>query len=266
VTDDLYRSVPFTVRDSGDGEAGDGLTLEGYAAVFDQRTRITGWEGCFDEIIARGAFKKSLRERTPVVQFDHGRHPMVGSIPLGTHNEAPREDEHGVFVSVRLHDNWLIQPVRDAIASRSVDGMSFRFGVVKDEWRDAAGKLVKPDDVQRVLWSADPAEPDSILTRTIKELRCVELGPVVFPAYAGTSADVRSQELINLLSDPQVRADAARFLLGTPPESSEADGASDEDRAAGTTDEPPAGHSPAAPSPAARARALALEMEMYPNG
>jgi HK97 family phage prohead protease len=253
----LLRSVPFEIRASDD--EGDGLTLDGYAAVFASPTRINSWEGVFDEQIARGAFKKSLSERTPVLQFDHGRHPMVGSIPLGSFDRL-KEDEHGLDVSARLHDNWLIQPVRDAIKSKAIPGMSFRFEVVKDEWRDSAGKLVKPDDVQRRLWSSDPADETSILKRTLREVRLFELGPVVFPAYQDTSVSVRSQELVTLLSDPQVRAEAARLLLGTPPESGEDTGSSDDERAADPIEEPPpALPSVHIPSPAARNRGLALQ-------
>ncbi len=205
---------------------------------------------------------KSLQERTPVLQFDHGRHPMVGSIPLGSF-ESLREDEQGLHVQARLHDNWLVQPVRDAIKSNAIPGMSFRFSVVKDEWRDSKGALVKGDEVQRRLWSADPSNPDTVLKRTLKEVRLYEVGPVVFPAYADTSVGVRSRELITLLSDPQVRADAARFLVGTPAEPSDAEGASGEKRAATTADEPTDEVTPGkpAPSPAARDRALRLERE-----
>jgi HK97 family phage prohead protease len=253
----LSRSVPFEIRDAGDGE-GDGLTLDGYGAVFSSPTRIDSWEGTFDEEIARGAFKKSLQERTPVLQFDHGRHPMVGSIPLGSF-ETLSEDESGLHVVARLHDNWLVQPVRDAIKSKAIPGMSFRFSVVKDEWRDATGKLVKPDDVERLLWASDSTNPDTILKRTLKEVRLYEVGPVVFPAYADTSVGVRSAEILTFLSDPQARAELARALVGTPSEPSEAEGASGEGRAAITDVEPPES-TPVTPvpSPAARARALKL--------
>ena len=253
----LFRSVPFEMR--AIDEDGDGLTLEGYAAVFGSPTRINSWEGIFDEDIARGAFKKSLAERMPVLQFDHGRHPMVGSIPLGSFDRL-KEDEHGLDVGARLHDNWLVHPVRDAVKSKAIPGMSFRFGVVKDEWRTAAGKLVKPDDVQRLLWAADPSDPETVLKRTLKEVRLFELGPVVFPAYADTSVSVRSQELASLLTDPQVRADLARILVGTPSAPSEPEGGSGEGRAATPADEPPTGtHGKPVPSTAVLAAALGLE-------
>ena len=255
-TDDLCRSVPFELRAD---DAGDGNTLVGYGAVFGQSTRIDSWEGVFDEEIARGFFKKSLRERTPVLQFDHGRHPMVGSIPIGSFDTL-REDDEGLFIEAPLHDNWLVQPVRDAIKSKAIPGMSFRFSVVKDEWRTQDGKLVKPDDVSRLLWASDRDVPESILKRTLREGKLYEVGPVVFPAYTGTSVGVRSRELASLLKDPQVRAELAAALVGTPSEPSEAEGASGEGRAAAPVEEPPEG-TPGKPvlSPAARERDLRLK-------
>jgi len=251
----LSRSVPFEIRD--DAAGGDGLTLDGYGAVFGSPTRIDSWEGVFDEEIARGAFKKSLSERTPVLQFDHGRHPAIGSIPLGSF-ESLREDETGLHVLARLHDNWLVQPVRDAIASKSIPGMSFRFSVVKDEWRDATGKVVKPDDVQRLLWGSDASDPATVLKRTLREVKLYEVGPVVFPAYADTSVGVRSAEILTFLSDPQARAELARALVGTPAEPSGAEGAPGEGRAATPVEEPREHSTAHVPSPAARHRGLKM--------
>ena len=190
---DFYtRSYAFETRSDG----GDGLTLEGYAAVFDTPTRISDFEGDYEEQIVRGAFSRSLSKRTPVLQFDHGQHPLVGSIPLGS-IEHLSEDDHGLFVRARLHDNWLVEPVRDAIRSGAVDGMSFRFAVREDSWsRDRSA-------------------------RTIREVELFELGPVVFPAYPTTAVGVRSQELATLLTDPAVRADLARILIAGTPEPAE---------------------------------------------
>lgn len=257
MTDDmLCRSVPFESREGS--EDGDGLTLEGYGAVFNSPTRIDSWEGVFDEEIASGAFKKTLRERTPVLQFDHGRHPMVGSIPLGSF-ENIREDEQGLYVEARLHDNWLIQPVRDAIKSQAVSGMSFRFQVVKDEWRTADGQQVKPEDVTRLLYKSDRANPATILSRTIREVVLHEVGPVVFPAYADTSVGVRSREIASLLKDPEVRAELAAALVSTPSEPGDAEGASGEGRAATTAEEPTEVTPDTSPSPEARHRDLILK-------
>ncbi len=179
---DLHtRSYSFEARSD------DGLTLEGYAAVFNSPTEIVDFEGAYEETILPGAFSRSLSKRTPVLQFDHGQHPLVGSIPLGS-IETLTEDDHGLFVRARLHDNWLVEPVRDAIRSGAVDGMSFRFAVRAQSWNE------------------------SRTVRTIREVELFELGPVVFPAYKDTTVGVRS-DLAAALADPDGRAELARILI-----------------------------------------------------
>lgn len=162
----VCRAASFELRADGDG---DGFTLEGYGAVFDSPTRIDSWEGKFDEVIARGAFAKTIKERRPVLQFDHGRDAATGSVPIGAIEEI-REDDRGLFVRARLHDNARVEPIRQAIASGAIDGMSFRFRVTREEWNES---------------------PD-VPVRTIREVELFEVGPVVFPAYAATSVGVRS--------------------------------------------------------------------------
>ncbi|MFJ3663152.1 HK97 family phage prohead protease [Streptomyces sp. NPDC090119] len=193
---ELERSAPFQLARADGDEEGDGRTLSGYAALFSSPTEINSWEGAFTETIRKGAFKKTIREQTPVMQFDHGRHPLIGSIPIGAIAEL-REDDQGLYVEGRLTDNWLMQPVRDAIAEKSVNGMSFRFEVVREEWRDVNGKLVKPEEVYDLLWMPGDRGP---LQRELIELKCRELGPVVFPAYAGTSVSVRARDVADHLA------------------------------------------------------------------
>lgn len=205
--DNLTRSVPFHLE-RADADS-DGLTLEGYGAVFDVPTRIESWDGGFDEQVARGAFAKTLKERTPVLQFDHGHHPLVGSLPIGV-IDAIREDDHGLYVRAKLHDNWLVEPVRDAIRSGSIDGMSFRFSIVKEQ----------------------VDESGDIPMRTVQEVKLYEVGPVVFPAYESTTVGVRAAQLA---ADPEFRAHLARALiLGTPTD--EAAGAGTSDDGAATPD------------------------------
>jgi HK97 family phage prohead protease len=162
----VCRAAAFELRASADS---DGFTLEGYAAVYGVPTRIDSWEGRFDEVIVRGAFKKTIKERTPVLQFDHGRDAATGSVPIGVIEEL-REDDHGMFVRARLHDNGRVEPIRQAIESGAIDGMSFRFRVLAESWD-------KGDDAD---------------LRTIREVELFELGPVVFPAYEATTVGVRS--------------------------------------------------------------------------
>lgn len=212
----LRRVMPFTL-DRAAGQGGDGLTLEGHAAVFNSPTVIDSWEGRFREQTAPGAFKKTFQERTPVLQFDHGHHPLIGSIPIGRINSA-KEDSKGAAIKARLADNWLIQPVRDAIANESINGMSFRFSVVREEWRDADGNLVTdPQKILRAIYSSDGLPESQLMLRTLREVKVPELGPVVFPAYEATDVGVRSGrtviDLSTLRKDPDARKQLARTLF-----------------------------------------------------
>ena len=209
VPTEFTRDVAFTILETERAEGGDGLTFEGYAAVFDTPTVIDSWEGNFEEIIARGAFKKTLRERTPVLMFEHGHHPLLGSMPLGVITRAS-EDTRGLLIRARLSDNWLIEPVRDAIGDGAIDGMSFRFRAIKEEWEQPKRGLPR---------------------RTLQEVSVPELGPVVFPAYNGTSAAVRTG-LAALVSDEQLRTALLQVLstpdAAAPPSTSEGAAADDQ--------------------------------------
>lgn len=189
-TDDEVRTfvAPFTLERAA--EDGDGLTLTGYAAVFNSPTRISGWEGDFIETIAPGAFKHTIRNSRPVMQFDHGQHPFWGSFTIATIRKL-REDTHGLYVEARMEPGWFTEPLRWAIREQAISGMSFRFSVVKDDWTRQGKDRV----------------------RTLKEVRLYELGPVVNPAYLDTSVAIRSLERaipgITILGSSEARAESS---------------------------------------------------------
>jgi len=184
-TDNITRQLSFDVTPNDDG-----LTLDGYGAVFNEWTNIADQFGEFRERIAPGAFKRTLGMRMPVLQFDHGAHPLIGSIPLGRITSIS-EDDHGLRVKARLSDNWLVQPVRDAIRDGAISGMSFRFRIVDETW--GRGN-------------------DGMEERTIREVELYEVGPVVFPAYEQTSVGVRTRQALSALSDQNVRDEIATIL------------------------------------------------------
>ncbi len=186
--EETFRDYPFELIRSETTD--DGLTLEGYAVVFDQPTRIESNRGPFIETMKRGAFTRTLNAKMPVLMFDHGQHPLIGPMPIGVIEEA-REDAHGLFIRARLGSNWLIEPVREAIASGAVTGMSFRMMNIKENVRRGAS----PGDLQE---------------RDVIEVRCPELGPVVYPAYETTSVAVRSMS--EALHDDSARTDLVRAL------------------------------------------------------
>lgn len=160
----------------------DGNRLVGYAAVFDQDTVINSWEGHFIERISRGAFKRTLKNRAAKVKvlFNHGQDPSIGDMPLGK-PEVMREDGHGFYTETPLSDtDYNKLRIKPLLADGALDGMSFRFTVPQggDEWSEDEGELP---------------------VRTINELRLYEFGPVVFPAYDGATAGLRSDPRMETL-------------------------------------------------------------------
>jgi HK97 family phage prohead protease len=174
------RSFDFEARAKGDGR-----TLEGFAATYNTRARIRDLQGDFDEVILPGAFTRSIASRTPVMQWDHGKDPRVGTVPIAKIEHLDPDHAKGLFVRARLFDNPVVEPVRQAIAEGAVKGMSFRFGV--------------PEGGH--TWTR---QDSGVELREIRDADVHELGPVVFPAYDTTSVSVRS--LLAQLDPDEYRA------------------------------------------------------------
>lgn len=187
---DLWPDGDFDIRATGDG-----LTLEGYAALYGVRSvPLPGPSGTYTETIRAGAFTKTLEGAPDVtLRYQHN----LTTLPLARTKSGTleiAEDERGLRVRASLPDNEFGRPIRDAIARRDISGMSFSFRAIRDEW------------------SKDRAE------RALVELR---LGPEVsvvdFPAYPDTSVFVRSlaeaagaepdaiAEAVAVLRDPEGR-------------------------------------------------------------
>jgi uncharacterized protein len=216
------REAPFAlVRDSA--ESSDGQLLDGYGAVFDSLTTIDSFEGRFREKIAKNSMAQSFSTSPPIVQFDHGRHPLIGSLPIASLVSAT-EDSHpvhapagGAHIVARIIDNWLFSPVREAIKAGAVSGMSFRFEVLDEAWEYADGRPIPNDRalIAELEKGWDGSIPDDELpVRTLKLLRVPEIGPVTFPAYTQTSISVREGVIdMNRLHEPEQRKLLARTIF-----------------------------------------------------
>lgn len=190
--DDLIRmSEHIELREDGEGR-----TLHGYMAVFDTPTEINSWEGTFEETIAPGAFRKTLREsRDNIVPlFNHGFDPSIGDKPLGRFSVL-KEDRTGVYYEVPLSDTSYNADIAALVRDGAIPGNSFRFSVVKDEWEK-------------------PARKGGMAKRRITELRLMEGGPVTFPAYQATTVGIRSREHFAAwrAADEDKRSEIARIL------------------------------------------------------
>jgi HK97 family phage prohead protease len=165
------NSVDFEVRAEGDG-----MTFTGYASVFNSPSQDLGG---FIEYVAPGAFKRSLQSRNEVkLLWNHDSGEPLASLRGGTMSLT--EDEYGLKVSAKLPNTTRGRDIAELLRTKVIDSMSFGFNVIKDTWsRDGQ-------------------------TRTLDSVRLFEVSVVSFPAYEATTAQVRSQPIIN----PDQLADA----------------------------------------------------------
>jgi HK97 family phage prohead protease len=246
-TADVMRMVPLqaaSLRAEEDG--GEGRTLVGYAAVFNRWTEIDSWwEGHFMERIAPGAFANTLAKRGDRVKvlFNHGFDPSIGDKPLGKPARL-EEDDTGLWTETPLARTSYNDDLIELLRSGAIDGMSFRFRVTEEEWKD----------------DPEPSEdnPRGLPERTIKAVDLLEFGPVTFPAYEATSAGVRSADVFRVWQ--QTRG----FLLpqGAGPQATAEGETNDDDSRA---EEPPVAEKPPVDDAAVRRR-LAQLKEMTTDG
>lgn len=157
------RSVvlPVERRASDDGK----VTVAGYAATFGDVADIGGY---FKEVLARGAFTKTLQTADVRAYYGHERARLLGRTSAGTLRLS--EDAKGLAVEIDLPDTTDGRDVRTLIERGDITGMSFGFTVTRQEWNEAV----------------DPP------TRTILEVELHEVSIVSEPAYDGTSIALRS--------------------------------------------------------------------------
>jgi HK97 family phage prohead protease len=198
----VERMIPEDRAQSGISD--DGNTLYGYAITYDQPETIidpdTGYT--FRERIAKGAFRKTLRERGDQIQplFNHGKDPSIGKKPLGVFKTL-REDSTGLYFEVDLAATSYNGDIKALLQQGALRGNSVNMLVTRDSW------------------TAD--RESGMEERTVREAMLAELGPVTFPAYAGAQASLRDQ-------DPDA-GDTSEDAEGTSPEGDAARTSSDAD-------------------------------------
>lgn len=152
--------LPVEVRSDEDG-----LTVEGYAAVFDEETDIGGM---FREKIARGAFTEALDRDDVVFLINHDGLPLArtrsGTLTLS-------QDDRGLKMRTVLDaDDPDVRSIAGKMKRGDLDKMSFAFYPDVQEWDD----------------TVDPP------LRTIRSASLVDVSIVTTPAYDGTSIGLRS--------------------------------------------------------------------------
>ena len=168
-------------------ETSDGMTLSGYAAVFNSPSEPLP----FIERIAPNAFKRSLSSRNDIkLLWNHDSSVVLGSTRAGTLRLS--EDEKGLRVEANLPDTQAGRDAKVLIQRGDVTGFSFGFTV------PANGDS----------WNAEGTE------RTLKSVRLLEVSTgVAFPAYPTTNGTAQVRSLEDVAMAVQVDYDALAMAL-----------------------------------------------------
>jgi uncharacterized protein len=175
-------------------ETGDGMTFEGYAAVFNSESEDLGG---FREYIAPGAFKRSLQSRNEVkLLWNHDAGEPLASVRGGTLKLT--EDDRGLKVEARLARTSRGFDVAELIRSKTVDSMSFGFSVIKDTWEGNVRTLnaVRLFEISLVSFPAYQATAGTVSVRSSNTIDADQLADALFKLESGEELDPTAASLI----------------------------------------------------------------------
>jgi hypothetical protein len=159
------KDFKFTLNDDDDGKGG----FTGYASVF-------GVIDSYGDVVAKGAFKKSIKERNPLpMLWSHSVDEPIGIINV-------KEDQNGLRADGHLNlDVPRAVWVRSLMKQGAVTGLSIGYETLKSE----------------------PGEINKQSVRHLQEIRLWEVSPVVFPACREAQVtDIKSE--IETIEEPDV--------------------------------------------------------------
>lgn len=155
---------------------GERPVLVGYGAVFykagDPATEYQLWSDTYERIMP-GAFDRALREDDVRSLFNHDSNIVLGRNRAGTLKLSV--DEKGLKYETTPPDTQLCRDqVLTPIDRGDVSGSSFMFVPI------------------RTVWVEEVREGRTFYFRNLEDVQLWEVGPVVFPAYEGTTTGLRA--------------------------------------------------------------------------
>ena len=190
-SDDLeHRSVIGHVEIRADSdEETDSRLLTGYAITYNVQSQVMRdwWGDKFVEVIAEGAFDKSLQDRGVLAYWNHNKDILLGNTESET--LVLESDSTGVRFDLDLPNSSWGDSVLESARRKDVRGTSFGFRVVDD------------------LISKIEIDGEEVYKRTVVEAELYEISPTPKPAYVDSECHVRSiDELRNNNLDIEARA------------------------------------------------------------
>lgn len=144
---------------------GDGLTIQGFAnkAVVDRG----------NEIIATDAWELENYKKNPVILYNHGFDPQLGSTPVGVATEVTPTEE-GLFIKCRLSatDDPLLNRIRGLVQEKILRAFSVGFNPVNMTDDPKTGvKTITKAELFEVSIVGVPMNQDSLFEVTGKMLK-----------------------------------------------------------------------------------------------
>ncbi|PGX31015.1 HK97 family phage prohead protease [Bacillus anthracis] len=165
-------------------------TISGYAVKWEMKSVTMGYWRRFKEQFKRGAFTDSLTQDDQLALWSHDYSQVLGRTKNGTLRLF--EDEIGLRFELDLADTTLGDDTYKTIKRGDVDGVSFGFQMVKEEW--------------------DESDPDNIV-RSVTKAKLVEISPVAFPAYPDSQVSARSHDPYKQFVDERNQKDLRKKLI-----------------------------------------------------
>lgn len=166
----------------GTPKVGEGRTIEGYAVVFGQESRVMydrEKQRAFVEVIERGAItEEMLRDCDVKALLEHNKQRLLARYNRGAGSLTLELDDYGL--KYRFD------------APNTVDG-DFAVEMIKrgDIYGSSFAYFANDKDKSKVSYSMK----DGLLTRTVHRIdRIIDISPVSDPAFFGTDVTVRSMD------------------------------------------------------------------------
>jgi HK97 family phage prohead protease len=200
------------IRDLEIRAEGDGMTLRGYAAVFNSPSQPLP----FTETIEPGAFRASLQSRNDIkLLWNHDTGTVLGSTRAGTLTLS--EDSRGLLVEAHLPDTQAGRDAATLIKRGDVNAFSFGFRVPTngDEWPSADQRILKRVNVHEVSLVAFPAYTATEGTASVRAMTELNDKILQLAELRGVSAEELTDALLALESGDELTERQGELLTDT---------------------------------------------------
>lgn len=192
---------------------GDGMTLRGYAAVFNSPSQPLP----FIETIEPGAFRASLESKNDIkLLWNHDTSVVLGSTRAGTLRLI--EDTRGLLVEANLPETQAGKDAAISIQRGDVTAFSFGFRIPAggDEWASASERILKRVNVHEVsVGVAFPAYTATDGTANVRSMTELSEKILKLAEIRGVSAEELTDALLALESGDELTERQGELLTDT---------------------------------------------------